>query len=114
MKRTARALATAATLGLIGGLAPPAYAWDGYYGNGPAYYGDLAYDGYFAYEYPAYTGSDVTAISVDLFNNRFRHRRVVGPGVVYHRGEYPRWGSDPHHKGGFSPRIVLPPALPPP
>ena len=90
MKRTARALATAATLGLIGGLAPPAYAWDGYYGNGPAYYGDLAYDGYFAYEYPVYTGGDVTAIAVDLFNNRFRHRRVVGPGVVYHRGEYPR------------------------
>ena len=90
MKRTARALATAATLGLIGGLAPPAYAWDGYYGNGPAYYGDLAYDGYFAYEYPVYTGGDVTATAVDLFNDRFRHRRVVGPGVVYHRGEYPR------------------------
>jgi hypothetical protein len=67
MKRTARALATAATLGLstvalsgpaladgartaIGGLAPPAYAWGsgyGAYGNGPVYYGEyapLAYD----------------------------------------------------------------------
>jgi hypothetical protein len=33
----------------------------------------------------------VTATAVDLINSRFRHRRVVGPGVVYHRGEYPRW-----------------------
>jgi hypothetical protein len=86
MKRSARVLATVATLGLIGGLAPPAYAWGpgyGYYGNGPAYYGD-------PYEYPSYTGSDVTAIAVDMINSRFRHRRVVGPGVVYYRGEYPR------------------------
>ena len=83
MKRTALALALAATLGLIGGLAPPAYAWGPGYGNGPAYYGD-------AYEYPSYTGGDVTAIAVDMFNSRFRHRRVVGPGVVYYRGEYPR------------------------
>jgi len=93
MKRTARALATAATLGLVGGVAPPAYAWGpGYYGNGPAYYGEyghLAYDGYFAYEYPVYTGGDVTATAVDLVNGRFRHRRVVGPAVIYHRGEYP-------------------------
>jgi hypothetical protein len=86
MKRTAGVLATVATLGLIGGLAPPAYAWGpgyGYYGNGPAYYGD-------PYMYPSYTGSDVTAIAVDMVNSRFRHRRVVGPGVVYYRGEYPR------------------------
>jgi hypothetical protein len=82
MKRTARALATAATLGLMGALAPPAYAW----GPGP-----VAYDGYFAYEYPAYTGGVVTAIAVDLVNGRFRHRRVVGPAVVYQRGYLPRW-----------------------
>jgi len=114
MKRTVCALATAATLGLgtvalsgpaladgartaIGGLPAPAYGWGpgyGYYGNGPAYYGEyapLAYDSYaFSYEYPAYTGGDVTAIAVDLFNYRFRHHRVVGPGVVYYRGELPR------------------------
>jgi hypothetical protein len=97
MRRTARVLATVATLGLIAGLAPPAYAWGfgyGYYGNGPAYsgeYGPTAYDSAaFAYEYPSYTGGDVTAISVDMFNSRFRHRRVVGPGVLYYRGEYPR------------------------
>ena len=103
MKRTVCALATAATLGLgtvalsgpaladgartaIGGLPAPAYGWGpgyGYYGNGPAYYGD-------PYMYPSYTGSDVTAIAVDMVNSRFRHRRVVGPGVVYYRGEYPR------------------------
>jgi len=94
MKRTAFALATAATLGLIGGLASPAYAWGpGYYGNGPVYsgeWGPVAYDSYLVYEYPAFTGNDVTAIAVDLVNGRFRHRRVVGPGVVYHSGEYPR------------------------
>ena len=94
MKRTAFALATAATLGLIGVLASPAYAWGpGDYANGPVYigeYGPLTYDGYFAYEYPAYTGIDVTATAVDLVNGRFRHRRVVGPGVVYHSGDYPR------------------------
>src|SRR3954453_12600192 len=99
MKRTARALATAATLGLSTvTLSAPALAgaaWGpgyGYYGAGPAYYGEyasLAYDSYaFDYEYPAYTGGDVTATSVDLFNYRFRHRRVVGPAVVYYRGEY--------------------------
>jgi len=110
MKRTVCALATAAALGLgtvalsgpaladgartaIGGLPAPAYGWGpgyGYYGNGPAYYGEyapLAYDSYaFSYEYPAYTGGDVTAIAVDLFNYRFRHHRVVGQGVVYYRG----------------------------
>ena len=93
MKRTAHALATAATLGLIGVLASPAYAWGPDYGNGPVYngeYGPLAYDSYLAYEYPTYTGGDVTAIAVDLVNGRFRHRRVVGPGVIWHRGEYPR------------------------
>ena len=94
MKRTEFALATAATLGLIGGLASPAYAWGpGYYGNGPVYsgeWGPVAYDSYLVYEYPAFTGNDVTAIAVDLVNGRFRHRRVVGPGVVYHSGEYPR------------------------
>ena len=112
MKKTALALSTAAALGLsavavsgpalageartgTGGLATPAYPLGyGFYGNGPVYYGEYgppAYDSYaFAYEYPAYTGGDVTAISVDLSNYRFRHRRVVGPGVVYYRGELPR------------------------
>jgi hypothetical protein len=113
MKRTVRVLAAAAILGFsavatsgsaladgarsgTGGLATPAYPCGliGYcfYGKGPVYYGEyapLAYDSYFAYEYPVYTGSDVTAIAVDLFNSRFRYRRVVGPGVVYYRGEYP-------------------------
>lgn len=112
MKRTALALATAATLALTtitisgpalaggartatGGLAPPAYTWgSGYYGNGPTYYGEyapLAYDSYaFGYEYPVYTGGDVTATSVDLVNYRFQHRRVVGPATVYYHGDYPR------------------------
>lgn len=75
MKRTARALATAATLGLMG-------RWLRRHTR--------AYDGYFAYEYPAYTGGVVTAIAVDLVNGRFRHRRVVGPAVVYQRGYLPR------------------------
>ena len=86
MKRTARALAMAATLGLVGVLAPPAYAWGpGYYGYGP-----VAYGGYISpYECFTYTGRDVTAIAVDLVNGRFVHRRVVGPGVIWHRAEYP-------------------------
>ena len=82
-----------------GGLPYREYGW-GYYGNGPAYYGEsgyyggygpAAYDSYaFAYEYPAYTGTPVTATAVELFNYRFRHRQVVGPGVAYYRSEYPR------------------------
>ncbi|WP_156918303.1 hypothetical protein [Bradyrhizobium sp. Cp5.3] len=102
MKRTAGVLAAAAIVGLAAtsgsALADGARSgwglWYGSYGDGPAYYGEHAlpaYDSYaFAYEYPVYTGSNVTAIAVDLVNSRFRHRRVVGPGVVYHRGEYPR------------------------
>lgn len=109
MKKTALALAAAATLGLAipgpaladgvrtatGGLPAPAYTWGpGYYGNGPTYYGEYAptaYDSYaFAYEYPVYTGGNVTATAVDLVNDRFRRRRVVGPAVVYYHGDYPR------------------------
>ena len=117
MKTTARALlvATALSFGAAASAGPaiadgirngavrptaPEYDWAfgwGSYGNGPVYDGEhapRAYDSYgFAYEYPVYTGSDVTAISVDLINSRFRHRRVTGPGVVYYRGEYPR----PYH-----------------
>ena len=102
MKRTALFLATAATLGLstvttsalagglvaVGGLAPSANAWGpvfGYSGNGPVYYGEyapVAYDSYaFAYQYPIYSGSQVTATAVELVNGRFRHRRVVGPAL---------------------------------
>jgi hypothetical protein len=95
MKRIARALAGAATLGLSTvALSGPALAWGLGYGNGPTYYGEyapLAYDSYaFGYEYPAYTGGEVTATAVELFNYRFRHRRVVGPAVVYYRGGVPR------------------------
>lgn len=101
MKRTARVLLTLSILGFsavnITGSAladdtlrgaTPQYRW-GFYGYAPT-----AYDSYFAYEYPVYAGRDVTAIAVDLVNSRFRHRRVTGPGVVYHRSEYPnqyRW-----------------------
>ena len=106
MKRTALFLATAAALGLtavatpalagglvaLGGLPPPATAWA--YGSGPTYYGDYvpsAYDSYaFAYQYPVYTGGQVTAIAVDLANYRFRHRRVAGPGVAWYGSQYPR------------------------
>jgi|SRR4051812_11090238 len=95
MKRTARALAAASILGLCTVvMSGPALAWGLGYGNGPAYYGEYvprAYDSYaFAYEYPVYTGGDVTATAVELFNHRFRHRRVVGPAVVYYRGGVPR------------------------
>ena len=103
MNRTARVLLAAAILGFgataasaadgarngTGGL-PTLY---GYYGNGPTYYGSYAgpaYDGYFVYDYPVYTGGDVTAIAVDLVNRRFHHQRVTGPGVVYYRSYYPR------------------------
>lgn len=112
MKTTAKALLAATVLG-FGAAAGPAIAdgmrngavrltipendWTfgwGSYGNGPVYDGapaPRAYDSYsFAYDYPVYTGSDVTAISVDLIDSRFRHRRVAGPGVVYYRSEYPR------------------------
>jgi hypothetical protein len=106
MKRTALFLATAATLGLstvatsalagglvaLGGLPPPANAWA--WGNGPAYFGEYApsaYDSYvFAYQYPIYTGRQVTAIAVDLSSSRFRHRRVAGPGVAWYGSHYPR------------------------
>jgi hypothetical protein len=56
------------------------------------------YDSYiFAYEYPVYTGGNVTAIAVDFINSRFVHRRVTGPGVVYHRGETPHaYGVNPY------------------
>ena len=106
MKRTALFLATTVILGLgtvatsalagglvpLGGLAPTnAWAW----GAGPAYYGDYgpsAYDSYvFAYQYPVYTGGQVTAVAVDLSNSRFRHRRVAGPGVAWYGSKYPRW-----------------------
>lgn len=106
MKRTALFLATAATLGFcaattsalagglvpVGGLPPLAYGW-GYYGNGPVYsgeYGPLAYDDPFSYQYPIFTGRQVTATAVEMVNSRFRHRRVVGPGVAWYRGEIPR------------------------
>ena len=108
MKRTALFLATTVTLGLstvttsalagglvaVGGLPPPANAWGyGYSGNGPYYgeYAPVAYDSYvFAYQYPIYTGRQVTATAVELFNSRFRQRRVVGPGVAWYRSDYPR------------------------
>ncbi len=111
MNGTARVLATAAILGFsvvvsgsataggarsgTGGLSTPAYAGDfGFYGHGPTYDGEHlspAYGSYaFAYEYPVYTGSDVTATAVDLFNYRFYHRRITAPGVVYYRSEFPR------------------------
>lgn len=81
-----------------GGLPYRGSGWWGYYGNGPVNYGDgygaygpLAYDSYaFAYEYPVYTGGQVAATAVDLFNYRFTHRRVVGPGVAYYHSEWPR------------------------
>lgn len=84
MKKTALFLATAATLGLctvatsalagglvpLGGL-PPTNSWG--WGNGPSYYGDYvpsAYDSYvFAYQYPVYTGRQVTAVAVELSNS---------------------------------------------
>ncbi|HKU07478.1 MAG TPA: hypothetical protein VJR30_15520 [Bradyrhizobium sp.] len=102
MRRTAVFLAAAATLGLgclstpalagglvaVGGL-PPTGAVYGYYGGGPAYsgvYGPLAYDSYaLAFEYPIYTGREVTAVAVEMVNSRFFHRRVAGPGVAYYR-----------------------------
>jgi hypothetical protein len=102
MKRTARVLLAVSILGFsavatsgsalaggalgdTGGLPTPQYPWGFGYG-----YAHPAYDSYvFAYEYPVYTGHDVTAIAVDLVNSRFRHRRVVGPGVVYYRSKYP-------------------------
>ena len=70
MKRIARALAAAATLGLSTvALSGPALAWGLGYGNGPTYYGEyapLAYDSYaFGYEYPAYSGGEVTATAVE-------------------------------------------------
>ena len=81
------ALAAGARSG-TGGLPTSDYSWGfgyGFYGKGPVYYGQYAspaYDGYdFPYEYPVYTGGNVTAIAVDLVNSRFRHRRVAGPGV---------------------------------
>lgn len=104
MKRTALFLAAAATLGLgavatpaqadfrvaLGGLSP-ANAW----GSGPSYYGDYvpsAYDSYvFSYQYPVYTGRQVTAIAVDMSTSRFRHRRVTGPGVAWYGSNYPRF-----------------------
>src|SRR5262245_38105429 len=53
-----------------GGLPYRGYGW-GHYGNGPVYYGEYgpaAYDSYaFAYEYPVYTGSPVTATAVGSF-----------------------------------------------
>jgi hypothetical protein len=112
MKRIARILLAAAIVGFApvapsgaalaagrsgtGGLPTPEYSWGfgwGYYGKGPVFSGQYAtatYDGYFAYDYPVYIGGDVTATAVDLVNSRFRHRRAVGPGVVYYRSEYPR------------------------
>ena len=50
-----------------------------------------AYDSYaFAYQYPLYTGGQVTAVAVHLCNSRFRHRQVVGPGVAWYGSQYPR------------------------
>jgi hypothetical protein len=112
MKKTALALATAAALGLsavavsesalageartgTGGLPTLPYPIGvGFYDHNPVYYGEHAplpaYGSYaFAYAYPVYTGGDVTAVAVDFTNSRFRHRRVVGPGVVYYQGEWP-------------------------
>ena len=105
MRRIALFLATATALGAgatsalagglvaVGGLAPSGAVY-GYYGSGPVYsgvYGPLAYDSYaFAYEYPIYTGRQVTAVAVELANSRFRHRPVAGPGVAYYRSYLPR------------------------
>jgi hypothetical protein len=102
MKKTALFLVTLAAFGAVatsalagglvavGGLPSPAYG----YGNGPVLYGEyapLAYDSYvFSYEYPVFSGKQVTAVAVELANSRFRHRRVVGPGVAWYRSEYPR------------------------
>ena len=44
----------------------------------------------FADQYPVATGRDVTATAVDLVNSRFRHRRVIGPGVIWRRS-HPGW-----------------------
>ncbi|MCC8939148.1 hypothetical protein H8A99_22395 [Bradyrhizobium sp. Arg68] len=91
MKRTPRLLLAVSLLGLSalassgsaladGDGAPfaPRFPWGFGYGSPPTY------DGYlFSNGYPVYTGRDVTAIAVDLVNARFRHRRVVGPGVIY-------------------------------
>ena len=88
--------ALAGDLAGTGGLPYRGSGWWGYYGNGPVYYGDggygpLAYDSYaFAYEYPVYTGGQVSATAVDLYNYRFTRRRVVGPGVAYYHSEWPR------------------------
>jgi hypothetical protein len=85
MNRTARVLVASAILGFS------AVATSG---SAQA----ALYDSYiFAYEYPVYTGGNVTAIAVDFVNSRFRHRRVTGPGVVYHHGEFPHsYGVNPY------------------
>jgi hypothetical protein len=52
----------------------------------------IVYDSYaIRYENPVYTGRDVTAVAVDFVNSHFRHRRVAGPGVIYHRSFYWYW-----------------------
>jgi hypothetical protein len=113
MTRTARVLLAAAIFGFgatatagsasaggarsgTGGLPTLEYPLTfgyGIYGKGPVYsgaYASPAYDGYFVYDYPVYTGGDVTAIAVDLVNSRFHHWRVTGPGIVYYRSQHPR------------------------
>jgi hypothetical protein len=80
MNRTARALLTVAVFGLGSVVAS----------GSPASAGDLR-SGYSVFsfgEYPVYTGREVSATAVYLVNSRFLHRRVVGPGVVYHPKRY--------------------------
>ena len=111
MKRTVRILLATAMLGLCAAATsgpaladgPRSGAWAGwsthdawgygFHGAGPTYYGEYTrgvYDGYFVYDYPVYTGFDVAAVGAGFVNSRWRRQRVMGPGVVYYRGELPR------------------------
>lgn len=111
MQGTSKILAAAALLGIGALMTPGSALADGPrngtgglptvengrgfgYGQGPSFYGQyapVAEDSYvFNYEYPAFVGHDVRATAVDLSNSGFRHRRSIGPGIVYYRGEYPR------------------------
>ena len=97
MKATARILLAVSMLGL-GAVATSGSALaDGAPGAPwqftwrPGCGSPATYDGYvFAGGCPVYTGYDVTATAVDLTPSGFRHRRVVGPGVVFHR-PHPYW-----------------------
>ncbi len=111
MRGTSKILTAAALLGIgalmtsgsalaggprngTGGLPDVENAWGFGYGQGPSFNGQngpVADHSYvFNYEYPVFVGHDVRAIAVDLTGSGFRHRRVVGPGIVYYRGQHPR------------------------